>query len=185
MSSPSCRVYPYQVGSASIILIQIFAVHEAVRLCLVLPPLYPFNCRHTAGYLLASQPKSTPYRYTMSQSPLPTTSSSNFDAIFKTAFKAYKKQTGYDITSHPLAAWLKTCDTPDAILAVLKAQVEEFEQSRRDDERLTKWLNPTVNVLYACSATLGEGAGLVSIGECLVPRFVLSPLFYRCSRPPK
>ncbi|KAI9428654.1 hypothetical protein H4582DRAFT_2135072 [Lactarius indigo] len=97
----------------------------------------------------------------MSQSPLPTTSSSDFDTIFKTALKAYKKRTGQDITSRPLAAWLKTCDTPDAILAVLKAQVEEFDQSRRDDERLTKWLNPTVNVLYAFSATLGEGVGLV------------------------
>ncbi|KAH9013202.1 hypothetical protein EDB85DRAFT_2296384 [Lactarius pseudohatsudake] len=96
----------------------------------------------------------------MSQSPL-NTSSSNFESIFKTAFKAYKKQTGQDITSHPLAAWLKACDSPDAILAVLKAQVEEFDQSRRDDERLTKWLNPTVNVLYAFSATLGEGVGLV------------------------
>ncbi|KAH9170740.1 hypothetical protein EDB89DRAFT_1887768, partial [Lactarius sanguifluus] len=63
--------------------------------------------------------------------------------------------------SHPLAAQLKTCDSPDAILAVLRAQVEEFDQSRRDDERLTKWLNPTVNVLYAFSATLGEGVGLV------------------------
>ncbi|KAI9432197.1 hypothetical protein H4582DRAFT_1821436, partial [Lactarius indigo] len=93
----------------------------------------------------------------MSHSPLPTTSSSNFDAIFTTAFKAYKKRTGQDITSHPLAAQLKTCDSPDAILAVLRAQVEEFDQSRRDDERLTKWLNPTVNVLYAFSATLGEG----------------------------
>ncbi|KAH9178045.1 hypothetical protein EDB89DRAFT_2064425 [Lactarius sanguifluus] len=97
----------------------------------------------------------------MSQSPLPSTSSSNFDSIFRTAFKAYKKRTGHDITSHPLAAWLKTCDSPDAILAVLKAQVEEFDQSRRDDERLTKWFSPTVNVLYAFSATLGEGVGLV------------------------
>ncbi|KAH9055813.1 hypothetical protein EDB83DRAFT_1088809 [Lactarius deliciosus] len=96
----------------------------------------------------------------MSQSP-PSTSSSHFESIFKTAFKAYKKQTGHDITSHPLAAWLKTCDSPNAVLAVLKAQVEEFDQSRRDDERLTKWLNPTVNVLYAFSATLGEGVGLV------------------------
>ncbi|KAH8979309.1 hypothetical protein EDB92DRAFT_1814712 [Lactarius akahatsu] len=97
----------------------------------------------------------------MSHSPLPSTSSSNFDSIFRTAFKAYKKRTGQDITSHPLAAWLKTCDSPDAILAVLRAQVEEFDQSRRDDERLTKWLNPTVNVLFAFSATLGEGVGLV------------------------
>jgi hypothetical protein len=28
---------------------------------------------------------------------------------------------------------------------------------------LTKWLNPTVNVLYALSATLGEGVGLVCL----------------------
>ncbi|KAI9432171.1 hypothetical protein H4582DRAFT_1821453, partial [Lactarius indigo] len=114
----------------------------------------------------------------MSQSPLPTTSSSDFDTIFKTALKAYKKRTGQDITSRPLAAWLKTCDTPDAILAVLKAQVEEFDQSRRDDERLTKWLNPTVNVLYAFSATLGEGVGLVSIGRTSCSLFAFSPSFY-------
>ncbi|KAH9055799.1 hypothetical protein EDB83DRAFT_1087565 [Lactarius deliciosus] len=97
----------------------------------------------------------------MSQSPLATASSSNFDSIFRSAIKAYKKRTGHDITSHPLAAQLKTCDSPGAILAVLRAQVEEFDHSRRDDERLTKWLNPTVNVLYAFSATLGEGVGLV------------------------
>ncbi|KAI0294601.1 hypothetical protein B0F90DRAFT_1756498 [Multifurca ochricompacta] len=29
------------------------------------------------------------------------------------------------------------------------------------DERFTRWLNPTVNVLYAFSVTLGEGVGLV------------------------
>ncbi|KAH9055814.1 hypothetical protein EDB83DRAFT_2552607 [Lactarius deliciosus] len=97
----------------------------------------------------------------MSQSPLSTAASSNFESIFKTAFKAYKKRTGQDITSHPLATQLKTCDSPDAILAVLRAQVDEFDQSRRDDERLTRWLNPTVNVLYSFSATLGEGVGLV------------------------
>ncbi|KAH9061881.1 hypothetical protein EDB87DRAFT_1576215 [Lactarius vividus] len=97
----------------------------------------------------------------MSGHPLANYPSSNFESIFKTAFKAYKKQTGRDIMSHPLAAQLKTCDSPDAILTVLRAQVEEFDQSRRDDERLTKWLDPTVNVLYAFSATLGEGVGLV------------------------
>lgn len=98
----------------------------------------------------------------MSQCPVSSTSPSNFESIFRNAFKAYKSRTGQDITSHPLATWLKTCDSPDAILAVLRAQVQEFEQSRRDDERLTKWLDPTINVLYAFSATLGEGVGLVS-----------------------
>ncbi|KAH9000349.1 hypothetical protein EDB92DRAFT_1812706 [Lactarius akahatsu] len=97
----------------------------------------------------------------MSQSPLTSTSFSNFESIFRSAFKAYKKRTGQDITSHPLATWLNTCDSPDAIRAVLRAQVQEFDRSRRDDERLTKWLNPTVNVLYAFSSALAEGVGLV------------------------
>ncbi|KAH9066712.1 hypothetical protein EDB87DRAFT_452522 [Lactarius vividus] len=97
----------------------------------------------------------------MSQTALTSTSSSNFESIFRNAFKAYKKRTGEDITSHPLATWLNTCDSPDAIRAVLRAQVQEFDRSRRDDERLTKWLNTTVNVLYAFSSILAEGVGLV------------------------
>ncbi|KAH9037520.1 hypothetical protein EDB85DRAFT_2142480 [Lactarius pseudohatsudake] len=105
----------------------------------------------------------TPYP---SRSPLLCVPSPNYLFLqlrlyLQNCLQSLQKRTGQDITSHPLAARLKTCDSPDAILAVLKAQVEEFDQSRRDDERLTNWLNPTVNVLYAFSATLGEGVGLV------------------------
>jgi hypothetical protein len=39
--------------------------------------------------------------------------------------------------------------------------VQQFEQSRTSDDRLGKWLDPTVTVLFAFSATLGEGVGLV------------------------
>ncbi len=53
--------------------------------------------------------------------------------------------------------------TPAAILAVLQEKAREFDQARSADERLTKWLNPTVSVLYALSATLGEGVGLVCV----------------------
>src|SRR6266702_6654547 len=98
----------------------------------------------------------------MSQVLATATSSTNFETIFTTALQAYKKQTKKDIASHPLAAQLQTCDSPDAILSVLQAQVQVFDQSRSADERLTKWLNPTVHVLYAFSATLGQGVGLVS-----------------------
>ncbi len=104
----------------------------------------------------------------MSQSPQSSSSSSsNFQSIFRVAIDAYKKQTGQDITSLPLASWLNTCDSPDAIRAVLRAQVQEFDESRRNDERLTKWLNPTVNVLYEFSATLGSGISLVSLVRML------------------
>ncbi|KAH8988131.1 hypothetical protein EDB86DRAFT_2057744 [Lactarius hatsudake] len=85
----------------------------------------------------------------------------NFQSIFHASLKAYEKQTKKDLLSHPLAARLQSCNSSAAILAVLQEQVQEFEQSRSVDERLTKWLGPTVNVLYAFSATLGEGIGLV------------------------
>jgi hypothetical protein len=44
---------------------------------------------------------------------------------------------------------------------VLQQQVQELDRSQSSDNRLTKWLDPTVNILYALSATLGEGVGLV------------------------
>jgi hypothetical protein len=99
----------------------------------------------------------------MSDTPIQTASRSNFDSIFISAFQAYKKNTGKDLTSHPLAIELQSCDSPDAILAILRQQTPPSGQFQSSDERFTKWLTPTVNVLYAFSATLGEGVGLVNI----------------------
>ncbi len=89
-------------------------------------------------------------------------SSPNFRPIFEKALEEYKTKTGKDLTAHPLAAEIQGCDSPEAILTVLEGKANELNQSRSSDERLTKWLNPTVNILNALSATLGEGAGLVS-----------------------
>ncbi|KAI0290286.1 hypothetical protein BC826DRAFT_970488 [Russula brevipes] len=90
-----------------------------------------------------------------------TTSSSNFQLIINNALKAYEKRTKNDLLGHPLAAQLQACDSPTSILAVLQQQVQEHNQSRTRHQTLTGWLDPTVNVLYAFSATLGEGVGLV------------------------
>ncbi|KAH9008124.1 hypothetical protein EDB85DRAFT_121188 [Lactarius pseudohatsudake] len=101
---------------------------------------------------------------TMSSSLQPEASSSsapNFQPIFEKALEEYKKKTGKDLTTHPLAAEIKCCHSPEAILTVLEGKANELNQSRGSDERLTKWLNPTVNILNALSATLGEGAGSV------------------------
>jgi ABC-type amino acid transport substrate-binding protein len=91
------------------------------------------------------------------------TSSPNFQLIFENALKEYQKRTKRDLLSHPLAAQLQDCDTPSEILAVIHQQLERLHQSQTADERLTKWLNPTVSVLYAFSGALGEGVGLVSL----------------------
>ena len=100
----------------------------------------------------------------MSQVPSTSTPSTSFETIFSDALKAYKKQTKKDIASHPLATELKSCDSSSAIIAILRTQVQNFDQSQGadDSEKWTKWLDPTVNVLFAFSATLGNGVGVVN-----------------------
>ena len=103
----------------------------------------------------------------MSQTPASASSSgSNFRAIFIAALKAYEKKTKTDLHTHPLAIQLQSCQSSSDILAVLHDKVNEFDQSRGQHERLSRWLNPTINVLYAFSATLGQGVGLVSLDSC-------------------
>ena len=109
----------------------------------------------------------------MNQSPAPgpaaqTASSPNFLVIFEEALKLYTKRTKQDLTAHPLATELQTCDSPAAILIILQGQVDQFNQSRRGDERLHRWLSPTINVLQAFSETLGEGISLVNISWSVV-----------------
>ena len=98
----------------------------------------------------------------MSRAPSTSTSSSNFQSVFNAALKAYEEKTKKNILLHPLAAQLQACKSPDDILAILQDNVKEFEQSRSADERLSRWLSPTINVLYAFSATVGAGVGVVS-----------------------
>jgi hypothetical protein len=98
----------------------------------------------------------------MSQTPPTPLSSSNLQAIFVASLKEYEKKTKNDLLAHPLMAQFQTCNSPADILAVLRAQVQQFEQSTSGDDKLTKWLSPTINGLYAFSSALGAGVGLVS-----------------------
>ena len=99
----------------------------------------------------------------MSSDPFPSTSRSKFNSIFNAALRTYKEKTGKDITSHPLATELQSCDSPDAILAVLLRQIPTPDQSQSGDETFEKCLIPTITILYTLSGTLGEGVGLVII----------------------
>ena len=96
----------------------------------------------------------------MSQVPSTSTSSTTFETIFTAALKEYKKQTKTDIASHPLATQLQSCDSSSAITAMLRTQVQAVDTGT--EERWTKWLDPTINVLFAFSATLGGGVGVVN-----------------------
>jgi hypothetical protein len=86
-----------------------------------------------------------------------------FQTIFQAAVESYRKQTKKDLFVHPLASQLESCDSTTAICALLQDQLREFDRSQSGDERLTKWLGPTVNVLCAFSATVSGGVSLVSL----------------------
>lgn len=90
---------------------------------------------------------------------LPTNLPSNFQSTFNDALRAYKKRTREDLFLHPLAARMQSCDSPSAILYVLREQV------RNDEEKWTNWLSPVVSAIHTLSLTLGEDVGLVIIVE--------------------
>jgi hypothetical protein len=101
--------------------------------------------------------------HTMSAVPSTSTSHSNFASVFNAALEKYKRKTKQDLSKHPLLPRLQSCHSPEAILTVLREQTPEFNQSQNSDDGLTRWVAPTVNVLYSFSATLGGVVGLVNI----------------------
>ena len=88
---------------------------------------------------------------------------SNFTSIFEAATKEYKKLTKKDLQTHIFAAQpeFDRCDSPRVVLDVFRKQAQAFDEFRKGDDRLMTWLDPTVNILFACSATLGKGLALV------------------------
>jgi len=89
----------------------------------------------------------------------------NYQVIFDNALEVYKKKTNKELRSHPLLPKLQACNSPNAVLTVLREQIPTFDQSHSTsgtNDKLTNWLNSTVNVLYSFSETIGAGIGLVS-----------------------
>ena len=146
------------------------STHRQKQLCylgrtllFLFPPL--ISATSSPGYTM-SQVTST-LAPILAPAPIPTptrtpTTSSNFQPIFNAAIKSYEKKTKKDLLAHPLSAQLQACNSPGDILAVLQSKVNELDQLRSANSRLSQWLNPTINVLHSFSATLGLGVGLVS-----------------------
>lgn len=115
----------------------------------------------------------------MSHTQSAATSSSNFQPIFVNALNTYRKRTKKDLLAHPLIIELHACDTPAAILHILQRQVQGSDQSRRSDERWSRWLVPTVNVLFSFSATIAASVGSVCLKTCTHLRSAFSYSFDR------
>ena len=134
-------------------------------LLLILPRLPRLRTGQDSSSLSSSLrhlPYCIPSMLTVSKTSPEAASSSDYEMIFDNALKAYKKKTGKDLASDPLLHRLETCNSPDSVLALLKDQIPAFDKSGGSDERLTKWVNPAVNVLYNFAATIGGAVGLVS-----------------------
>jgi hypothetical protein len=101
----------------------------------------------------------------MSQNPPAISSSANYQLIFDNALEVYKKKTGKDLASDPLLTRLESYDCPHAVLALLRDQIPGYDQSGSSStsDRLTKWLDPTVNVLYTFPSTMGGALSLASL----------------------
>ena len=123
-----------------------------------------FFCDPRCGlFVLAIHPDL--FDYTMSQDPddpSTSTSSPNSQTIFADALKQYKKRTKKDIAAHSLAAQIESCDSSNAVLTVLQAQVQTFDPSPSANERWTRSLHPTIKVLCAFSGFVSNIAGPVN-----------------------
>jgi hypothetical protein len=105
----------------------------------------------------------------MSQNPPTADSSANYQVIFDNALNAYETKTGKDLKSDPLLRTLESCNSPDAVLILIRQQIPGVE-SGSSDERLTNWINPVVNVLYNFAQTIGGAVSLVSLDKFIHPR---------------
>ena len=101
---------------------------------------------------------------------------SNFASILEAAAKEYEKLTKKDL--RPFAAQFDKCDSPRAVLDIFRDQAQAFEEYRKSDDALMKWLDPTVNVLFTLSTTLGEVLALVVSLEQFTPYVARLPDAY-------
>ena len=96
-------------------------------------------------------------------SPLAPPSYSSYQVIFDNVSNVYKKKTGKDLITDQLLGSFQTCDSPDAILAILQAQVLGPGQHQSSGDKFFTWLNPTISVLNAFSAAIGGTVGQVGL----------------------
>jgi hypothetical protein len=75
----------------------------------------------------------------------------------------YKKLTGQDLDSHAFSSILDNLESPDAVLGVLRDQMEAFDEFRKGNKILMTWLESIVDLLFMVTAKLGESTKAVSV----------------------
>ncbi|KAI9455686.1 hypothetical protein BJY52DRAFT_1213204, partial [Lactarius psammicola] len=80
--------------------------------------------------------------------------------ILDAALANYTKQIGIDLTTHPLAESVRSCDSPDDVLKLLEDKANQFKDFRDGNRKLLTWLSPVVQVVHTLSAVLGASITL-------------------------
>jgi hypothetical protein len=99
----------------------------------------------------------------MTQTPHGLSCGSHYQSVFDRALESYEKKTGKDLTSIPLFRKFEACSSPGAVITLLREQFSGLDQSRSGSEKLTNWLNPTVNAINVFSGTIGGSVALVCL----------------------
>ncbi|SRR6266404_3880988 len=94
-----------------------------------------------------------------------TSSESNLRSLFETALREYEKQAGTNLLDNHLTIKLQSCNSADAVSAILQEHAQAFHMFRGDDGKAIKWLKRTVHVLHMLSTSnaFSEGVGLVRL----------------------
>jgi len=88
--------------------------------------------------------------------------SAHLQARFDSALRAYEEKAGVSLAQHPLAIKLMSCDTVEAITALLQDQARGFRDLQGSDEIMRSIKTTVSNLSRISSATsLTDANGLV------------------------
>jgi hypothetical protein len=85
----------------------------------------------------------------------------SFQAIMNKALKDYHELIGVHLDKHPFAKELRSHDSPDKVLKLLKDKANAFKVYRDGNRKLISWLTPVVQVVHTLSGILGEAVSLM------------------------
>jgi fungal STAND N-terminal Goodbye domain len=87
---------------------------------------------------------------------------SHLRVLFEAALGDYKRQTGIELSEHPLAERLQNCNSVESVTAILHQQAQNFKEFQEKDKVL-KPLKKVLTVLHRLSsaANFAKDAGLV------------------------
>ena len=85
-----------------------------------------------------------------------------FQTLFETALRDYEEKAGISLIEHPFVLKLQSCDTVEAITAILQAQALGFSD-RQGSDGIMKSIKATISILFKLSSatSLTDAFGLV------------------------